>query len=81
VEFLEWLDSLPVERVTGVEAGSLGQVRQVPLNPCRESRREHTIARPGEKSPRANIGSGKAGRSLRIGAAAISGKPKDMLSP
>jgi hypothetical protein len=24
------------------EAGSLGQVRQVPLNPCRESRREHS---------------------------------------
>ena len=28
------------------EAGSLGQVRQVPLIPCRESRREHSIARP-----------------------------------
>ena len=26
------------------KAGSLGQVRQEPLNPCRESRREQAIA-------------------------------------
>ena len=34
-----------------IEAGSLGQVRQEPLNPCRETLREQAIARPGSYLP------------------------------
>ena len=59
------------------EAGSLGEARQVPLSPVGNPAENNTIARPGEKSPRANIGSGKAGRSLRIGAVAIYQNPSD----
>ena len=41
------------------EAGSLGQVRQVPLNPCRESRREHSHCKTQEVlSPVSPSGSG-----------------------
>jgi len=41
------------------EAGSLGQVRQEPLNPCRETLREQAIARPRSSSPVSLSGSGE----------------------
>ena len=46
--FSSGLTACPVKSNGSREAGSLGQVRQVPLIPCRESFREHPIARPEE---------------------------------
>jgi len=51
------LGSLPRKGLK--EAGSLGEARQVPLSPVGNPAENNTIARPGEKSPRANIGSGE----------------------